>query len=190
MGKTYAGIDEKLQEFISKQVLFFVATAPLGGDGHVNLSPKGHDTFRVISPTVVAYLDLFGSGAETVAHVKENGRLTIMFCALEGAPKILRLYGRGEVLEPGQPQFDALLPQFPPQPGTRSIIRLTLDRIVDSCGFGVPRYELVGPRRQLVEWAENKGPAELAEYRRTKNARSIDGLPAFDATDDAAVTKP
>jgi len=190
MGKSFAGIDEKLQEFMSKQALFFVATAPLGGDGHVNLSPKGLDTFRVISPTVVAYLDLFGSGAETVAHVKENGRITIMFCAFEGPPKILRLYGRGEVLEPGQPEFEALLPRFPRQAGTRSIIRLTLDRIVDSCGYGVPRYDLVGPRRQLVDWAEKKSPAELAEYRLTKNSHSIDGLPAFVTTGDAPVMKP
>ena len=177
MGKTYAGIDEKLQEFISKQVLFFVATAPLGGDGHVNLSPKGHDTFRVISPTVVAYLDLFGSGAETVAHVKENGRLTIMFCSFAGKPLILRLYGRGRAVRPRDPDWADLRPHFPDLPGERQIIVLDIDTVMTTCGFAVPLFDYRGERDRLLDYAREKGEDGMAAYRREHNVTSIDGLP-------------
>jgi hypothetical protein len=179
MGKIHAEIDESLKQFIAHQPMFFVASAPLAGDGHINLSPKGLDTFRVLGPRTVAYLDLTGSGIETVAHVKENGRLVIMFCAFAGPPKILRLYGRAEVIEPGHAEFTDLRAQFPSLPGARSIIRLSVDRIADSCGYGVPVLELKEPRTQLTRWAEKKSANELDEYQRLKNERSVDGLPGL-----------
>ena len=138
MGSTYPSIDGELAGFLSAQHVFFVATAPLDADGHVNLSPKGHDTFRVVDPYTVAYLDLTGSGIETVAHLRENARIVFCFCAFEGPPRIVRLHGRGEVLEPSAPDFAKLLPLFPAFEGVRSIIRVELRRIADSCGYAVP----------------------------------------------------
>ena len=179
MGKLYDEIDETLRGFLEAQRMFFVATAPLDAAGHVNLSPKGLDSFRVLGPTTVAYLDLTGSGVETVAHVRENGRLTIMFCAFEGRPRILRLAGQGRVVEPGDPEWPALSKHFPPLPGARAVIVLDVDRIADSCGFGVPRFEFVGDRTQLPEWVEKKDAAGLREYRARKNRTSIDGLPGL-----------
>jgi hypothetical protein len=176
MAKTFDEIDDALARFIAAQHLFFVATAPSGDGGHVNLSPKGLDSFRILDARTVAYLDLTGSGVETIAHLRDNGRITIMFCALEGPPKIARLYGRGEVVLPGDADFADLAAGFEAQPGTRSIIRVRLDRIGDSCGYGVPRFSYEGERRQLTEWAERKGEEQLADYRRANNARSIDGL--------------
>src|SRR5262249_2031375 len=161
------------------QHVFFVASAPLDAGGHINLSPKGLDTFRILGPRTVAYLDLTGSGIETVAHVKENGRLVIMFCAFEGPPKIVRLHGRGECLEPGHPGFDAVLLKFPSRSSTRAIIRLQLERISDSCGYGIPLFEYREQRAQLIDWAERKGAQGIADYQRDKNARSIDGLPGL-----------
>lgn len=180
MGKTYTAIDDRLRDFLGAQRLFFVATAPSGDGGHVNVSPKGLDTFRIIDDHTVAYLDLTGSGVETISHLRQNGRVTLMFCALEGAPLIVRLYGRGTVLEPAHPDFAALAPRFPALPGVRSVIRVALDRITDSCGYGVPLYRHEGPRRQLTDWAEHKGPEGIAAYQRERNARSIDGLPGLD----------
>lgn len=179
MGKLYDTLEAPLVEFIRRQHVFFVATAPLAADGHLNLSPKGLDGFTVIGPREVAYLDLTGSGVETVAHVRENGRIVIMFCAFEGPPKIVRLYGEGEVLEPSHPDFATLRPRFPVLPGVRSIIRVRVTRIADSCGYGVPRYAYEGERTQLVEWAERKGEDGVATYRDANNARSIDGLPGL-----------
>lgn len=179
MGRTYEAIDQRLRDFMEAQRIFFVATAPLDGGGHVNLSPKGLDTFRVLAPDQVAWLDLNGSGAETIAHLRENGRVTLMFCAFQGPPKILRLYGAGEVVEPGHPEFQELRKQFPRELEARSVIRVRLERIADSCGFGVPLYALEGDRTQLVDWADRKGPDGILEYQRAKNARSIDGLPAL-----------
>jgi hypothetical protein len=176
MGKVYEAIDQALADFIGTQRMFFVATAPLEGDGHVNLSPKGLDTFRVLDRHTVAYLDLTGSGVETIAHLKQNGRATIMFCAFQGPPKILRLYGLGEVLEPEHADFAEIRPLFGEQVGVRSIIRVHVQRIADACGFSVPRYEFVGDRDQLTRSAEKKGPAGLQKYRNEKNQRSIDGL--------------
>ena len=178
MGKTYDVIDEQLADFIRAQHVFFVATAPSAG-GRVNLSPKGLDAFRILDGRTVAYLDLTGSGVETIAHLRDNGRITIMFCAFEGPPKILRLYGRGEVLVPDHPEFARLAAGFPSHVGTRSVIRVAVERIADSCGYGVPRYRYEGERRQLLDWAARKGPTELETYRRGKNARSIDGLPGL-----------
>ncbi len=180
MGKIFDRIDNKLADFIKRQKMFFVATAPLGADGHVNLSPKGCEgSFAVLGPASVAYLDLPGSGIETVAHIRQNRRITILFCAFEGPPKILRLYGRGEALEPGQPDFDALAPRFRQAHYPRTIIRVVLDRIADSCGFGVPRYTYAGDRDALDSWAAKYSREELKAYVGKNNARSIDGLPGL-----------
>ncbi len=176
MGRTYETIDEKLTAFIQKQPMFFVATSPLSGEGNINLSPKGLDSFRILDSRTVAYADLIGSGIETVAHLKENGRIVVMFCAFEGAPNILRLHGRGEVIEPGHLEFGALKDSFPTYRALRAIIRIRCTRISDSCGFGVPRMDYREERSQLIRWADQKGPDELAEYQRTTNDRSIDGL--------------
>ena len=157
--------------------MFFVATAPLDAAGHVNLSPKGLDTFRILTPKSVAYLDYVGSGAETIAHLKENGRIVVMFCALHGPPKIVRFYGRGVVLEPQDAEYLRLRPLFPAAPSGRAIIVVSIHRISDSCGFGVPLYEFKRERPQLEDWADRKGPDGLKDYQVEKNASSIDGLP-------------
>ena len=154
-----------------------MATAPLSASGHINCSPKDGASFQILDERTVGYLDLTGSGVETIAHLKENGRIVLMFCAMEGPPKIVRLHGRGEAIEPQHPDFEALRVAFPATTGLRSFIRIRLDRISDSCGFGVPVYEFRGQRSQLKEWAERKGEANLATYRQEKNSRSIDGLP-------------
>ena len=180
MGKTYPAIDDKVTGFIAKQKMFFVATAPLAGDGHINLSPRGLDSLRILDEQTVAWLDLTGSGAETIAHLRENGRIVLMFCAFEGPPNILRLHGRGEVVLADDPEFAALAEQFPPLPGARAIIRVHCERISDSCGFGVPRYEFQDDRPQLIDYSNQKGPDGMAEYRRKNNQFSIDGLPALD----------
>ncbi len=179
MGKVYEAIDERLAELIGRQHLFFVSTAALSAEGSVNLSPKGLDSFSILDPHTVAYLDLVGSGAETIAHLRENGRITMLFCCFEGPPRLLRLYGRGEVLEPGDEEFEALLSRFPEYPGTRSIIRVSLTRIADSCGFGVPLYRFEGDRTQLTDWARRKSEEGLREYQLGNNRESLDGLPAL-----------
>jgi hypothetical protein len=179
MAKTYSEIDRGLAAFIAEQHMFFVATAPSSTAGHINLSPKGLETFAVLDPTTVAYLDLTGSGIETIAHLRENGRIVIVFCAFEGAPRILRLHGRGEAIEAGDPDFDELRARFPAFVGIRSVIRVKLQRIADSCGYGVPLYRFTGHRSQLVDWAQRQGPQGLADYRAQKNRNSIDGLPGL-----------
>lgn len=179
MGKIFEAIDETLQAFIERQHLFFVATAPRSDAGHVNLSPKGLATFTVLDPRSVAYLDLVGSGAETIAHLRENGRIVLMFCTFEGPPRILRLHGRGEVVEPSDPDFKALVSRFAPRPATRAVIRVQVTRIADSCGYGVPLHRYEGERPQLDQWAERKGDEGLREYQRRNNRESLDGLPAL-----------
>ena len=180
MGKTHDSITPQLSDWLSRQRIFFVATAPLSAKGLVNCSPKGMDTFRILGPREVAYLDLTGSGVETIAHLRENGRITIMFCAFEGPPKIVRLYGRGSVLRAGEAAFDELATRFPDHPGKRAVIRVAVERVADSCGYAVPRYRYDGERAQLLDWAERKGPDELERYRREKNARSLDRLTGID----------
>src|SRR5690242_2891174 len=135
MGRVHDELTDDLVEWIERQHLFFVATAPSGADGHVNVSPKGYDSFRILGPRSVAYLDLTGSGVETIAHLRDDGRLTFMFCAFEGKPRILRLFGRGEAVLPDDPRYDELASAFPELPGARAIIRCDLDRIGDSCGY-------------------------------------------------------
>jgi hypothetical protein len=183
MSRLYEHITDRLEAFIKKQHVFFVATAPLEEGGHVNVSPKGQDTFAVLDPHTVAYQDFSGSGAETIAHLKQNRRITIMFCAFEGPPFILRLYGKGEALEPINPCFDALSKRFALSLGVRSIIRIAITRIQDSCGFGVPLYDFVKPRDTLLQWAEKKGERGIVQFKREHNVRSIDGLLALEVFD-------
>jgi len=180
MGKTRDAIDPDTAAWIEAQHLFFVATAPSGADGHVNCSPKGGGALRVLDPNTVAYPDYTGSGAETIAHLRDNGRIVVMFCAFSGPPRILRLHGTGDAIPADHPDFAALVARLPPHPGTRAIIRVRVARVADSCGFGVPLYDHVGPRETLEEWSQNKGVHGLADYRNKKNAASIDGLPALD----------
>lgn len=179
MSKTYDALDDRLIAFIRAQKMFFVATAPLSADGHVNMSPKGYDSFAILDANTVAYLDLGGSGVETIAHVRENARITIMFCAFEGAANILRLYGQGEAVCMGEPGFDALMALFPNFDRARAVIRIRLERITDSCGWGVPFYEFRGERDQLRRWVEARPIEEWAERRYASNGRSIDGLTGF-----------
>ncbi len=177
MSKQYNEITPALQAFIRAQPLFFVATAPLAEDGHVNLSPKGYDTLCILSSQQVAYLDLTGSGNETSAHLAENGRITFMFCAFTGSPQILRLYGRGETILPGMYQWDELMERFPAYPGARQIIVASIHLVQTSCGFGVPQMELQQQRDTLLRWAVAKNEDGLITYRGAKNVKSLDGLP-------------
>ncbi len=177
MAKTYDSMNDDIQSFIRKQHIFFVASAPLDGNGHVNLSPKGYDCLRILSPNRVAYLDLTGSGNETSAHVHENSRITFMFCALDGPPQILRLYGRGRVILPGSPEWDEMSAHFELYTGTRQIIVAEITRVQTSCGYGVPLMQYVGDRDQLIRWAEAKGDDGLETYWEEKNSCSIDSLP-------------
>jgi hypothetical protein len=179
MGKVRSALDETAIRFIEVQRMFFVASAPLDAAGHINLSPKGLDTFRILGPTTVAYLDFNGSGVETIAHLKENGRIVLMFCAFQGPPNIYRLYGHGRAVEPHEEQFAALAAHFPPQEAIRSIIVVELTRITDSCGYGVPLFKYEGEREQLHAWARKQGPEGLKDYRQRKNRQSIDGLPGI-----------
>jgi hypothetical protein len=179
MGKTHTEIDSRLRAFVERQHVFFVATAPAALDGHVNCSPKGLDTLRVLGPTTVAYLDYTGSGAETIAHLRENGRIVLMLCAFEGPPNIVRFHGKGEVIEPGDAEFASLLAHFQPTLIVRSIIRIEVERISDSCGYAVPLMRYEADRQQLTLWTEKKGEAGIETYQRQKNAESIDGLPAL-----------
>lgn len=179
MGAAFEKLDEPLIKFLRAQHIFFVATAPSGEEGHVNLSPKGYDTFRIIDEETVAYLDLTGSGVETIAHLRQNGRITLMFCAFSGPPKIMRLYGRGEVLEPEDEGFAELSGLFPEQPGIRAVIRVRLERVSTSCGYAVPRFAYEEEREGLTKWIEKKGPEGIERYKREKNGESIDGLPAL-----------
>jgi hypothetical protein len=193
MGRTYEALDDELIEWIGRQPLFFVATAPTDTDGLVNVSPKGGlGTLRVLGPQRVAYLDLTGSGIETIAHLRENGRIVLMFCAFAGPPKIVRLHGRGRVVTAESDEWAALLPVF--QPGEdvlhllRSIVVVEVTRIGDSCGFVVPRMDFVEERQHLFKWARNRaerhGPDWKATYHQANNRLSLDGLPGLPTTDE------
>jgi hypothetical protein len=179
VGKVLDSIDDELGAWIEAQPVFFVATAPSGPDGHVNLSPKGYDTLWVLDPHTVAYLDLTGSGVETIAHLRENGRITLMVCAFEGPPRIVRMYGTGEVVLPGDPEWGTLRARFPERTGDRAIIRAQVERLSSSCGFAVPFMSLVGDRETLAQWSDRKRPDEIAAYQAEKHAVSIDGLPGI-----------
>ena len=184
IAKVFDDIGDKLGAWIERQRLFFVGTAPLAAGGHVNVSPKGDlRWFRILGPREVAYLDFVGSGAETIAHLRENGRIVVMFCAFEGPPKIVRLHGRGEVLRPGDAGFDEVLAAFdPPEHALRSLIRIDVDRISDSCGYGVPLMRFEGLRSQYDDWVDSQlRTTGLDAYVDEQNAESIDGLPAIDS---------
>jgi hypothetical protein len=176
LAKVHERITEALQDFIARQHLFFVSSAPLSGEGHINLSPKGLDCFRILSPERVAYMDLIGSGNETSAHLLENGRITFMFCAFDGPPNILRLYGKGYTVLPGQAEWEELSRHFTIYPSTRQIIVADITRVQTSCGFGVPFYEYKGEREQHFKWAERIGQDGLETYKQEQNLSSIDGL--------------
>jgi len=178
MGKRLDEITPELRHFIEQQPVYFVGTAPLACAGHVNVSPKGLDTFRVLSPRKIAYLDLTGSGNETAAHVTENGRLTVMFCAFSGRPQIVRVYCRGSAVTRGSREWTTVLAQFPQQAGVRQVIVGEVEFVQTSCGYAVPEMALVGERDTLRRWTEAKGEEELVTYRRAHNSASIDGLTA------------
>jgi hypothetical protein len=182
MGRTYDTIDERLAEWLVAQPVFFVATAPLDGDGLINCSPKGnHEEFVVLGPTRVAYLDQTGSGIETVAHLRDNGRIVIMCCAFDGPPRIVRLHGTGRPVLADDPEFAELAPHFPGAGGVgvRSIIVVDVVRVADSCGYAVPLMEFTGHRSTLDEWAERKGEQGIRDYWGKKNQTSLDGLPGL-----------
>jgi hypothetical protein len=183
MGKVYSGIDGRLRGFIEAQPVFFVATAPSGDSGHVNVSPKGmRGTFAVLDEHRVAYLDYHGSGAETVAHLRSNGRITVMFCAFDGPPKIVRLHGQGTVVSVDDlryPDLAGLFAGSPDQHGARSVIVVDVHRVSDSCGYGVPLMDYRGERDLLIQAHSRRSEDDLAQYRAIRNATSIDDLPAF-----------
>jgi hypothetical protein len=180
MGKIYDRIGGRLRDFVLAQPVFFVATAPSGADGHINLSPKGTSgSLAILDEQRVAFLDYTGSGAETIAHLRQNGRIALMFCAFTGSPTVVRLHGRGEPIFPADPRFGALTWAFPPpEPGLRSIIMVDVTRISDSCGYSVPFMDYVGERDLLSRYNGRKTEAEITEYQMRRNATSVDGLPA------------
>jgi len=183
VGRQYDTLDGRLAEFILAQPVFFVATAPAGSAGHVNCSPKGNNnSLAVLGPGRLAYRDLTGSGSETIAHLRENGRIVVMFCAFEGPPRIIRVHGRGRVVTPTDPEWEELAGRFSPNPGTRTVIVVDAERISDSCGYAVPLMAFECHRDNLDHWAEQKGPEGLVAYRAEKNAESLDGLPSLTAT--------
>jgi hypothetical protein len=189
MGKVHEKIDGRLRAFVEAQPMFFVATAPSGPDGHVNLSPKGiAGSFVVLDEHTVAYVDLTASGSETIAHLRQNGRITLMFCAFQGPPNIVRLYGHGRFVTVYEEGFEELAALFPETRGARAVIIVEVDRVSDSCGYGVPTMELVGERDLLPPYMERKGVDGQAAYRRLKNRTSIDGLPAFDMDPEPSTT--
>lgn len=183
MAQVSSEIDGKLRAWIDRQHVFFVGTAPSGSDGSINVSPKGMaGTFAVLGPRQVGYLDYTGSGAETIAHLRNNGRIVVMFCAFEGPPKIVRLHGYGRVVPASDPEFADLRVHFGKERilGQRSIVVVELNRISDSCGFAVPLMEFPSDRDVLDRVQQRNDDEYFCEYRRTKNAASIDGLPALD----------
>lgn len=173
-------ISPELASWIGRQSVFFVATAPLSAEGHVNASPKGGDSFRILAPNEIAYQDYTGSGAETAAHLRENGRIVVMFCAFDEPPRIVRLHGHGIVVGPGHSRFAELARHFPDHPARRAFIHVTIRRVSTSCGHGVPLLDFRAHRDRIERWAVAKGPEQLAEYRALKNRASVDGLPAFE----------
>lgn len=177
MAKVYEAITPEVAAFIGKQHIFFVATAPLSSEGHINLSPKGMDCFRIVGHNRVGYIDLTGSGNETSAHLAENGRVTFMFCAFEGAPNIVRLYGRGTTVLPGSGEWTALHPLFPAHMSARQIIIADIHRVSTSCGYSLPLMDFRAERDTLTRYWDVKGADALPDYQREKNATSIDGLP-------------
>lgn len=191
VGTVYEAIDSKIRTWIEKQHVFFVATAPLAETGSVNLSPKGYDTLRVLDDRTLAFLDYGGSGVETIAHVRENGRIVIMMCSFSGLPKIYRFHGRGSVVMPTDAEFADLAAKFDrTELGVRAIVRVDVERISDSCGYGVPFYDYRGERPTSVQHIRDNGPGDIREYLKEKNPRSIDGLPGISAEEAEAWEPP
>ena len=189
MGKVHDGIEGRVRAFIERQPVFFVATAPSGDGGHVNVSPKGlADTFVVVDQHTVAYLDLTASGAETIAHVRQNGRITVMFCSFEKTPNIVRLHGRGRVVGLYDDDFADWAARFPANPAARAVIVVHVDRVSDSCGYSLPLMSLDQERDLLTPNMERRGADGVVAYRRAKNRTSIDGLPAFPDDDAGPVS--
>lgn len=180
MGRTWPEIDAALADWVAQQRLYFVATAPLAAGGCVNCSPKGLDTLRIVGPREVVWIDVGGSGIETVAHLKENGRVVLMFCAFEGAPRVVRFHGRGEVIERNHAEFRRLLALFPPPPVCRAIVRVAVQRVSESCGWGVPFYGYRGERDDIARAVAGKTLDQLRAQALRQNLRSIDGLPGLD----------
>ena len=179
MGKVFDGIDDTLRAWIARQPMFFVATAPLAADGRVNVSPRGHDSFSVLDGHRVGWVDYTGSGIETIAHLRENGRVCVMFCSFESRPRVVRLHGHGSIAMPGEPAYDDLVARHPAHPSTRAAIVVDVERVSDSCGYGVPVMQVVQERDLLLLHAQRRGPDGMAAYRAAKNAASIDGLPGI-----------
>ena len=189
MGKVLERIDDRLRAFIEAQPVFFVGTAPTGPDGHVNVSPKGlADTFRVVDDLTVAYLDLTASGAETIAHLRQNGRVVVMFCSFERSPNVVRLHGRGRVVSLYDPEYAAWAALFPDNPAARAVIVVDVTRVSTSCGYALPILQQGEERDVLTDNMRRRGPEGVRRYRRTKNAVSIDGLPAYDDDPDPDLT--
>ncbi len=181
MGKVHAGIDGRLRSFVERQRVFFVATAPRADEGRINVSPRGiPGTFGVLDEHTFAWVDTSGSGSETIAHLRQNGRVTVMFCAFEGPPNVVRLHGRGRVVTIYDEEYAALAALFSDLPGARAVVVVDVERVSDACGWGVPLMEYAGERDLLPAYFARKGVDGSADYRRRKNRTSIDGLPAFD----------
>lgn len=179
MGQTYAEIDDTMQSWLCAQPLWFVATAPLASDGLVNVSPRGQDTFSVLGPHRVGWVDYTGSGVETIAHLRENGRICLMFASFDRRPRVVRLHGQGRVVLPGQPEYLEVTSGHPAHPSTRAVVVVDVERISDSCGFGVPVMDLVDERDLLRLYAQKKGSEAMVAHRTEKNSHSIDGLPGL-----------
>ncbi|QSR86000.1 pyridoxamine 5'-phosphate oxidase family protein [Candidatus Methylacidiphilum infernorum] len=187
MGKSYKEITPELKDFILGQKIFFVATAT--SSSRINISPKGLDTLRILSPQKLIWLNLTGSGNETAAHLQVDGRITLMFCSFEGAPLILRLYGKGKAIHPWEKRWEELIGLFPSLPGSRQIIEMSVDLVSTSCGFGVPLFQFMGNREELIRWSNKKGEQGIRKYWLEKNAKSIDGLPtAFSQPPESLLT--
>ena len=179
MGEVFDGVDARLAGWIAAQPMWFVATAPLAADGHVNVSPRGQDSLSVLGTHRLAWVDYTGSGVETIAHLRENGRITLMWCSYDRRPRIVRVHGRGTVARPGGPAFERVVALHPPHPGTRAVVVVDVDRVSDSCGWGVPVMDLIGERDLMRLSADQRGPAGLEAYRAAKNSVSLDGLPGL-----------
>ena len=177
MGSLFEAIDEPMRRWIEAQPMWFVATAPLAADGHVNVSPRGSDSFSVLGPHRVGWVDFTGSGVETIAHLRENGRICVMFASFDQRPRIVRLHGRGQVHLPGAEAFEEVTALHTPHPSTRAVITVDVERVSDSCGWGVPVMDVVTDERDLMrQFADKKGPEGMDAYRAQKNASSVDGL--------------
>ncbi len=179
MARVYADLTGELGEWIRRQPMFFVATAPLTADGHVNVSPRGKDSLSLLGPTRLGWVDLTGSGVETIAHLRENGRITVMWCAFEGPPRVVRVHGRGTVHLPGEEAYDDVVARHPVMPNTRAVVTVDAARISDACGYGVPLMGYEGERDQMARWSAAKGPEGIAAYTAQRNAVSLDGLPGL-----------